>query len=531
MLDKRTILEGLTRWNYFPNQKKYIGEISPIFNTRTFTPEVSAIIAGEKKRLGGYDSVDYRATRHSNVPRVLSLIHPAPYSRLVEVLVGNFDEWAWISTNPSSSIYPEPHDDGRIVVMNYDDQDTRVMRQNEKDFSSKFRVHADISHCFGSVYTHAIEWAAKGLDQSKADRAKREGGPKHWSSNLDYAQALCKRCETQGIAIGPATSNIIVEIILGEIDKTLRGHGYQHVRYIDDYSCSCKSYDDAEKFILLLDGELRKYRLSLNLHKTKITALPEPISDDWVADLILRFPNKMPNQEKAPLVSRSDVLSFLDHAIRLNKITPDGSVLKFALSMLAGRSVDYANKLIFEYCFNLAWHYPIVLPYLDKFAQERDALSSDYFFEKVNLIICEHAFHARSDAMSWGLYFLLKYNGNVTKSAADAILKSEDCMALLLLSQFPEFKGVVIGFVKENLVECDSYRKDRNWVLLYELFFQGEIENPYDDNVFIVLRDHGVRFLCDDTYKTKAENYCGFFSVAHQAFGLEVPEFNEYIRG
>lgn len=48
--------------------------------------------------------------------------------------------------------------------------------------------------------------------------------------------------ETHGLLVGPHASNLLSELILTRIDKTLFDEGYRFVRHIDDYLC----YVDSE---------------------------------------------------------------------------------------------------------------------------------------------------------------------------------------------------------------------------------------------------------------------------------------------
>lgn len=535
IVDQRFMHEALTRWNYFPNQKQSVGELPPWFQTRRFTPEIANILAGlpldPRRRREGFDLVEYRATRYSNVPRILGLIHPKAYALLAKTISNNFNNIQGVLENPSSAVKPEWHDDGRIIIMNYECQDTKVQRQTAKGFGNRFRVHTDISHCFSSIYTHAIEWAVRGVEEAKIARFAGNQAATHWACELDKAQSRCKRCETQGIPIGPATSSIIVELILHKIDERLRNEGFDHIRYVDDYSCSCRTHEHAQKFLQVLDQELRRFRLSLNLHKTEIVELPEPISEDWVSNLCLNFPTTRGTEGNNDSISRSDALTFLDHAVRLNKSTPDGSVLKFAIAMLTANLSDGATELIFEYTLNLSWHYPIVLPYLDRISKSKELFNGPDVGDKINEIIFEHAQHGRSDAMAWGLYYLLKARKKLGSKISEQIINSRDCAALALLCRFPGQRTNILKVVNDEILIGDIHKKDNYWLLLYELFRIGKIENPYPgDDTFHIMKKYDVRFIHGDNASSKAEDYCGYFDVAFQVFGNpeDVPDFEAY---
>lgn len=157
-LDLRHTYEALTRYNYFPNQK-VIQELPPCFSSRGFTPEISELLSARKTpkdRSGGYDHVEYHSTRHNNVPRTLGLIHPAAYAPLAKVIVDNWERISEIGHNEQSMIKPSIYADGRMLVMNYEDPEERMIKSLRDGFGCNYRVTTDISGCFGSVYSHSI---------------------------------------------------------------------------------------------------------------------------------------------------------------------------------------------------------------------------------------------------------------------------------------------------------------------------------------------------------------------------------------
>jgi hypothetical protein len=330
----RNLYEALTRRNYFPNQKESIGELPPCIDTRQFTPEVceslAAIEDSPARRKMGYDLVEYKATRYNNVPRTLSLVHPKAYSFLAKHIHDNWESISFIEKGENSKIKPEQRQDGRIMVMNYEDPMSQKRRYNDAVFSNKFRVVADIANCFNSIYSHAIPWAAVGFETAKQHRANSL-----WYNKLDLFQRKSKRGETQGIPIGPATSSFVVEMILQKVDDKLVEHGFSFERYVDDYSCFCETYEKAQEFILVLGQVLSGYKLTLNLNKTDIVELPSPSEDDWILHLLGALPNRFAKPEgQEHKYSAAEAITFINRAINVNKATPDGSVLKYAIQLL-----------------------------------------------------------------------------------------------------------------------------------------------------------------------------------------------------
>ena len=277
--DKEFLLASLLQYNYFPSQKKDKEELPPTINSEKLTPAVAEKLKRGTSRKGGYDQVEYRATRYNNVSRSLAIPHPLAYVNLCDVLSNNWEQLRYITQTKNSLIIPEAHDDGRIIVMDYENTKEKIERHIKMSFNNKFFVNTDITNFFPSVYSHSIPWALVGFDVSKKKREASE-----WFNQIDTYQRATKRDETNGIPIGPASSNIVCEALLARIDKVLSDEGFQFIRFIDDYTAYFDTYEKAEEFIRRLSEELAEYKLLLNIKKTFIEPLPLPsaYSDEFV---------------------------------------------------------------------------------------------------------------------------------------------------------------------------------------------------------------------------------------------------------
>lgn len=499
--EKRVLIEALSRYNYFPNQRLGLSELPPSFDSRQFTPEVldSLVKLPEPKirRTLGYSLTEYRSTRFNNIPRLLGIIHPKAYSHLANCICENWDEIRNITKNNHSLIKPTfHHNEKRLLVMNYDDPSEKTRRALSAEFTKRFRVHTDISNCFNSIYTHAIPWAIVGIDESK--RRLKDNEKKSWPEYLDAYQRKTKRNETQGIPIGPATSSIVVEVILRYVDNLLSLKGYNFIRYIDDYTCYCDTNEDANQFIQDLENLLSTYKLTLNLKKTWIEALPAPTEDEWILQVISFLPSRLANESDGESkLTTSETLTFINQAITLNKKTPDGSVLKYAISIILGHIDDYAAINLLDSVINLAWHYPVLVPLIDKLLDLTD-FPADQISDQLHKIIDINALSRRSDGMCWPLHIMLKHNLKCHKSTAEKIIESKDCAALTLLLEQNEYNDEIITFTNK-IISSDLYTKDAYWLLLYQLYYKGLIASPYqekeEDATFDVLKKYDVNFI------------------------------------
>ena len=527
---ERHFSEALTRWNYFPNQKGSASELPPCFTTRRFTPEIAVELSNlpiqDTRKQHWFDLVEYRVTRYNNISRTLALLHPLAYARLHARIMANYDEITKLTSSDQSAIRVEEHIDGRMIIMNYESHEARTNTALEDTFGKRFRAHTDISNCFGSVYSHSLEWAIQGYDEAKKNLYAK---PKHWSSLLDIAFRNTKRNETSGLPIGPAASNLAVEIILCRIDKVLDGYGFIFTRYIDDYTAYCETHDEAQSFIRLLGQELSSYRLSLNLTKTSIKELPEPLQDSWTSLLNNALPKRTDNEGLLTL-NTSEAINFLDFAVRLNNETPDGSVLRYAISAIAPRANNEAAVAIFNYTLNLSWHFPALLPLLEKIDARSDEYDVDATHDKLNKIITINALHRRSDGMCWALYYLKQLNREPGNNQITEVINSEDCAAITMLCKFNNSIALAKEYALRVINNATLYELDQNWLLLYELFLHDHIDDPYPtESTFALLKKYDVSFLYPADRSSHAEQYCHVLSNPFQIPGQTAP-FNQWMR-
>jgi hypothetical protein len=264
-VDKTFVLAALLQHNFLPMQKKAKEEIPPILSSVSFTPAVAEKLAKGKLRKSrdyqGYDAVEYKLTRFNGVSRSCGIPHPRAYAELALSIRDHWDKLDYIVENKKSLIRPHQHKDGRLIVMDYERSFEKTRRSLGAAFGRRFTAHTDIANCFPSIYSHAVPWAAVGFDHAKKHKPPEHKG--EWFNQLDEKLRKIKRNETQGVAIGPGTSNILSEIILARVDAQLAKE-FTYIRYIDDYTAYCETEEEAQKFIRRLGEELAKYKLLLN---------------------------------------------------------------------------------------------------------------------------------------------------------------------------------------------------------------------------------------------------------------------------
>lgn len=168
-------------------------------------------------------------------------------------------------------------------------------------YKYKFILKTDIKNFYPSIYTHSIAWAIHTKDE-----IRKKGNRSDFNNFVglvidklfQYSNDGC----TNGIAIGPAISDLISEIILVAIDTECskiiddQNIDFLGVRFKDDYRFLCQTKQDANFIIKTLQKQLALYNLTLNESKSQIDELPEGLFREWTADYqqySLRYKNKV----------------------------------------------------------------------------------------------------------------------------------------------------------------------------------------------------------------------------------------------
>ncbi len=137
----------------------------------------------------------------------------------------------------------------------------------------KLLVRSDVANFYNSIYTHSIPWALHGRDEARGDAANALVGNK-----IDRLIQYANDGRTNGIAIGPALSDIISEIVLTKVDlnvsNRLKDVDFVGTHFKDDYRILCNSETDGKEILKVLAEELTRFNLCINETKTRILELP-----------------------------------------------------------------------------------------------------------------------------------------------------------------------------------------------------------------------------------------------------------------
>ena len=327
-------------------------------------------------------------------------------------------------------------------------------------------VHADISKCYPSIYTHAIPWALVGKDVAKDNTRKKE----EWYNQIDHFAQISKNGETHGLLIGPHTSNVLSEIILCAIDEDLSKKYDSYIRNIDDYMCYVNTREEADNFIIDLNRELRKYDLLINYKKTEIYELPICVVETWVH----KIQNYMTTFQKfKDYVDYREIQSFMDFIIKLtSENTDNNSIVLYAIKALKGfKLTKNAQGYLVKTIVSLSLLYPYLVPILGKYIFEKYKVDTNQISKYANMIYEKYIQKNNYEACSFALLYAIDSNSKIDTIDIEIIKSSQDCILMLMAFIYCKKNNL-----KSEVKQLKQYAKelknkgemDQYWLFVYE---------------------------------------------------------------
>lgn len=214
--------------------------------------------------------------------RPLKLIHPVLYVFLVKAIT-EVDAWKVITKRLSTiqkkvskkiTCQSMPRrsngvqSDKAAQVSNWWTSIEQASLKLSLDYSAV--VHADITDCYGSIYTHSISWALHSKKKAKANKSNSLIG-----NLIDEVIRAMSHGQTNGIPQGSVLMDFIAEFVLAYADLKLcsltRNIEYKIIRYRDDYRIFAHNETDATKVLKTLSEVLSDLGLKLNSSKTVVS--------------------------------------------------------------------------------------------------------------------------------------------------------------------------------------------------------------------------------------------------------------------
>lgn len=500
-ITEEEIFEGLLGYGLFSEA------LPPVFTSESF------MLYCKKKQDNfsdnGCDYIKYETIRNISIPRIISIPNPFAYANLCihiqkywTKIKNKFQENTNEQKYKISQIHIRKMKNGKALFkMNYKNSLDKDDENDNKSYSKedpsidlmigmKYKVEADISNCFPSIYSHSIPWTLVGKEEAKTNAKNNT-----WYNIFDNKVIKLKRNETNGLLIGPHSSNLISELILTAIDKELYGRGYRFVRFIDDYNCFVKTYDEAEKFLLDLSQALKEYELSLNTKKTKISPLPISDNDDWVNTLKeYCFCSYKDRNEEKEYITLSSLRTFLNIAVNLTKESNNASILNYAIKIIAKQKFkEYTIDYYIKRMYHLVLLYPYLIRQLDKYIFDKFHINTEIIKKIGNdlfmLGLDKHSY----EICSYMLYWSIKYNYYVDNPFVKNAIESKDCIFLTLAWYKSKLEKN-----KDNMEKLRNYAEqlkngnliDRYWLFIYEALPKDKLYNNWK-----AIKNKNISFL------------------------------------
>lgn len=467
-------LHDLLAKGYFPK------ELPPPFTSLQYADALAGAGAPVPAAFLGGAQGDSRPCTHNLVRtgglrRLLAMPNPVQFFRLAQHVVNHWPALkmaAWRSkysltrpmeTGPARAITPEH------------DLSERALQRAELRANGRFILTTDISRFFPSIYTHSIPWALMGKDVAKAKFASGQLSST-WEDKLDGLARACNSKQTIGIPIGPDTSRLIAEVVLGRIDEELATrHGrLRGIRHIDDYEFVTGTRAEAEAILADLQHILNQYELALNPSKTKIRELPVELEPQWTPILrIFQFRNS------GLMAQRTDLAAYFNSAFDFFHRCPEEGLLKYAIGRLRAVDVHRSNWPFYEAVLNQSILVepaciPQVCDQVLHYKSLRFKMRKSLWTQTLNRIICDQLPLGNASEAAWALWLMKILSVKVHQQSAKAIGDCSDSVtALMGLGLASVGQADLKHFTPLQRYTAAQSLTEEQWLLCYQSNLMG----------------------------------------------------------
>lgn len=454
------------------------------------------------------ECVKYRLALPGLERRELKIPHPASFAKLASLTAKNLGRLLKIAGRSDFSRSRPVYDSAQARPIHPMTGHTNLSKERAViRGGSSFLLKTDISQFYPSLYTHAVGWAVDPKLRNKSNW----GNTKLLGKRLDQALMDLDGKFSQGIPIGNDISFLLAEVVLAQVDKSMKQSRERAFRWFDDYEMAFDTASQAEAALRKLNRELGNFRLRLNPKKTTIVKLPRPAQDEWQEVLkqtaAVRFTNPR------------DMVKYFDAAFRLREQYPEAAVLSYAMGILFKlKSPNPDVARIAQSCITqtllsepgAAQKVFALLAYWHMCGVTLDVLQ---ITNTINQLILRHHSTGFSSDIAWALAFSLDQRLSLNAKAGHVLsFFDDDCIALQALHMHKSGlipKGFNINQISKMLRNADLDRE--HWLIAYESFRHGFLpvcgkairSNP----LFSDLLSNGVTF-----YRTNLPTYA---SILH----------------
>lgn len=459
--------ESTVRWRllaagYLPK------EIPPPFTSRSLADAEPALSVSTTET----EPVGHHLAQVGHKRRVLAIPNPLAQVGLCRALASNWTEVMKAArVSPISASRPEFHSTGPRAILPEGSFTSMPQLRAEARASARFVLKTDVAQFFPSIYTHAVPWALHTKAVAKANRNDKS----LLGNVLDDALRRGQHGETQGIPIGPDTSMIISELVLAPVDARVFD-GDRGFRWVDDYEISGSTYAECEKILGRLEAALHEFRLHINVPKSRIVELPEPVEDLWVPRLrnfVIRAGKKQ----------RHDLTQFFSMAFELGRAAEFKPVLRYALRMLHSAALEESTwPHVQNLLTQAAMHEPEVLPHvlgvINKYEMDGLPVAKGPLQRTLDSIAERYAARQLGSEVAWAVWGSIQFSIPLSEKAWSYACEVRDAVVLTLLLD-AHSKGLCQGRdprpLANGFVSATAFRED-SWLVVYEGLRHGWLD-------------------------------------------------------
>lgn len=322
-------------------------ELPPAFTSETmrrYIPSNPVTIGTKPLHLAKSEQAPYTFSIPAvQARRRLEIPSPAAFSRLAYLMAQNWREIGKLLDRSKISLSRpvlNRNSSGRALVDRHDPTQQRIIRLRQSRRGT-VTTHLDTSNFYGSIYTHAVDWAVRGKAAAKLNRVDNSLG-----RLLDFCLQQSRDGQTAGIAIGPETSRIISEIVMAAVDEELVASlpwvVKCSVRYIDDVTLYADGPLKSLEFVTAYLSHLSRYELTLNDHKTRELSHVEPPDPHWRAQTLRAI------RDMAATRRPAGIISIISSVLDIARVAGSPAPLRYFLSSTPKRALTANNWLAFQ---------------------------------------------------------------------------------------------------------------------------------------------------------------------------------------
>ncbi len=362
---------------------------------------------------------------------------------------------------------------------------SQLPKERLKAFSRfKYVLVADVSRFYELVYTHTLPWAINGKDAAKADSDWKSKAV--FGNRLDFLIRQAQSRQTQGIPVGPDSSDIAGEIVLSAVDKEFirrsKPTDVVYRRHVDDYWVGGHTIEECERHLALLRLTLRQYQLDINEAKTKIVLTRTILGDTWPKEFEKEIAKTLGYS-----TSDFDVLAVLAKVVDFAAANNDDGIIRHIMRVIDRKELWAPNwSLLQHFIAQCSVQFPHSFDYAARVVAwrlrvDRSQVDTELWWDIAKNTIKLNTPLGRDAEVCWGLYLAKELNKNITKAISDPIIDSCNGLVLAFLAHFKQHKVATDPKIYDRVrkaVDGEPFA-GRFWPLALELAYLKQADTAW----------------------------------------------------